>query len=74
MAMYEDGEEGQVYDEQYCMKKSRESRTNEETNRLMGYHNMKDLANTNKEDQPMKAAHNNIQLAPSMPQGQNRDL
>lgn len=68
-----DGEAGQyenVKDYQYCMRKSWESRNNNDMNKGMGYNNMADLANTPHPATKMEGAKRNVQLSPQMP-GEN---
>lgn len=68
--MIDDGEAGQyenVKDYQYSMRKSWESRNNEEMNKGMGYNNMADLANTAHPATQMEGAKRNVQLSPKMP-------
>lgn len=68
-----DGISGQyenIKDEEYCMKKSWQSRNNIDMNKGMGYGNMKDLANSAHPPTKMEGAKNNRQLDPRMP-GEN---
>jgi hypothetical protein len=73
MTMF-DGEAGQVEnvkDIQYsAMRKSWQSRNNEDMNKGQGYNNMADLANVAHPATKMEGAKRNVQLSPSMP-GEN---
>jgi hypothetical protein len=66
--MIDDGESGaveNVKDKHYvAMPKSWESRNNQEMNRLMGYGNMADMANTAHPVTPGRAEKSNKQLGP----------
>jgi hypothetical protein len=64
MANYDDGEAGQVENEQYCMKKSWNARNVDQMTNAMGYHDMGDLANTARPPTPVKAAKSNPQMGP----------
>lgn len=69
----DDGSSGQYENEKnygYCMRKSWESRNNNDMNQGMGYGNMADLANTPHPATKMEGAKRNVQLSPSMP-GEN---
>ena len=75
MADYQnaDGVNGQVENEQYCMKKSWNARNVDEMTEKMGYHDMSDLANTGKPPTVMKAQKSNPQLGPQMPNAKSND-
>ncbi len=62
-----DGVNGQVEQEQYCMKKSWQARNVDEMSDKMGYHDMGDLANTPKPPTQMQGEKRNVQLEPNMP-------
>lgn len=70
---YEDGENGQVENESYCMKKSWQARNVDEMTKAMGYHDMGDLANTPKAPTAMKGEKRNSQLEPKMPNANMND-
>lgn len=69
-----DGVNGQVENEQYCMKKSWQARNVDEMTQAMGYHDMGDLANTPKAPSQMQAEKRNVQLDPKMPMAGSNDL
>ena len=62
-----DGVNGQVMNESYCMKKSFHAQNVDEMTKMMGYHDMSDLANTPRPPTQMKAEKRNVQLEPKMP-------
>ncbi len=70
---YEDGENGQVENESYCMKKSWQARNVDQMTNAMGYHDMGDLANTPKAPTVMKGEKRNSQLEPNMPKASSND-
>jgi hypothetical protein len=59
-----DGADGQVMGESYCLKKSVEAKNVDSMSEAMGYHNMSDLANTKPYPVNMPKPHMNKQLGP----------
>lgn len=64
---YGNADAGQVENEQYCMKRSWNARNVDEMTNKMGYHDMKDLANTPKPPNSLHGEKRNVQLEPVMP-------
>jgi len=64
MSEFGTGEEGQVENESYCMKKSVEAKNVDEMNAKMGYHDMADLANTKRPPVEMRGEKANKQEGP----------
>lgn len=62
----QDGENGQVENEQYCMKISWQARNVDEMSEKMGYHDMGDLSNTPDAPTMMKGEKRNEQLEPKI--------
>ena len=75
MASYDDvdGVKGQVENEQYCMKKSWQARNVDEMSNAMGYHDMRDLANTPRPPNGLQGEKRNVQLEPKMPKANEND-
>jgi len=67
MAEYEDGANGQVENDPYCMGKSFQAKNVKSMNKDMGYHNMADLANTKAAPVAMVGAKVNEQEGADMP-------
>lgn len=63
MAM-DNGENGQVENNPYCMEKSWQSRNVKQMNQAMGYDDMKDLANSKQPPTNMSGAKSNPQEGP----------